>query len=272
MSSSNFELLPIELIFYIFGFITEPRAFTSLSLTCRTIAQVALDLSVQEKAKNKMKLDIKIKSDTIIQARYYVLPNKLKHGICEMYYIYGNISERINYKNGIILHSETFYFNGTTCKRKTYENSTPIEQIEFYQSGSVKEIYVKLNAQKSTTTKFRESGTIQFFEQNEARVTSCISYYEDGITKKEEYILRKGIWHGTFKSYHPNAIISFTCDYVYGKINGIGTRYHPNGNVFSVASYKNDELDGEFKKYNEYGKLLGQTIYKNGKARNNNTK
>ena len=82
---------------------------------------------------------------------------------------------------------------------------------------------------------------------------------------KSEGTLKKGKFHGPFKSYHPNGQLQGEGTFKDGKEDGPFKSYYKNGQLVGEGTYKDGKEDGPFKTYYSNGQLRLEETYKDGK-------
>ena len=84
------------------------------------------------------------------------------------------------------------------------------------------------------------------------------------IDGKSEGTLKKGKFHGPYKSYHKNEQLEVERTFNNGELDGPYKIYYDNGQVHQEGTFNNGELDGPFKVYNDNGQLRLEGTYKDG--------
>ena len=84
------------------------------------------------------------------------------------------------------------------------------------------------------------------------------------IDGKSEGTLKKGKFHGPFKSYHPNGQLQGEGTFKDGKEDGPFKSYYKNGQLVGEGTYKDGKEDGPFKTYYSNGQLGLEKTFKDG--------
>ena len=137
--------MPIEIIYKIVGYISDPNSFKNLSIVCKLFALICSNKIIQRNAKESMKKLRKIKNN-LIQEEYFICPNGTKFGEYKSYYDDGNL-EILCYYDEDKLNGEykKWHPNKTLCKQCSYID----DKIEgnfnsWFNNGNI-QIFVRNN-------------------------------------------------------------------------------------------------------------------------------
>jgi antitoxin component YwqK of YwqJK toxin-antitoxin module len=104
-----------------------------------------------------------------------------------------------------------------------------------------------------------------FYLDNEIKPYSgtCLIYYKNTESIKEEMNFKNGILSGSHVSYYLNGKIKRQGTYLNGDLNGKWTGFDEKGNKLYEVEYKNDTLIGKFISWYSTGVIREKGVYQN---------
>lgn len=239
-------------------------------------------VKVKWKDKAKVVPHVILDEKDTIEVGQYKCDQKI--GEWKLFYPYGNLKQKVFYKNDILQGSyETYYEDGTLQEKGRYINGKIEGEVLFYHpNGNIKRNLSLKNGKLNGEAKiYYESGqlkTLKYYNQSRV-VGEVIDYYENGnIASKanfndEEQIHGKVLVYyedfpekvkiereykndlktGYYKEFYENGVLAISTHTINNKINGEYELYHSNGKVKNKGGYKNGIKTGSWKGFYENG-------------------
>lgn len=190
------------------------------------------------------------KSVTIVEKWRSGMPKGIKyneygnkeHVITISYHENGNMSNRVEYENGVKSGNEiTFNQNSSTKKIKNFVNGELIAEYSYEDFDS----HLKRDMQKlfEDSDNENQSENYKLIEQISNLISPCCP---------QNYVLTK---------YHENGNIKSKEMYINGKLNGRTFFYFPDGNIKEQGNKFDFEKSGKWEYFNEIGELIKIEIY-----------
>jgi antitoxin component YwqK of YwqJK toxin-antitoxin module len=104
-----------------------------------------------------------------------------------------------------------------------------------------------------------------FYLNNEIKPYSgtCVIYYKNTESIKEELNFKNGILNGSHVSYYITGQVKRKGSYLNGNLNGKWTGFDVKGNKLYEVEYKNDTLIGRFISWYSTGVIREKGVYHN---------
>lgn len=80
----------------------------------------------------------------------------------------------------------------------------------------------------------------------------------------EELNWENGVKHGPWKKYFVNGKIMWEANYINGTLEGLTKTYYKSGTIHKEGVFENDLMEGAWRTYNENGSLINVYNYDNG--------
>ncbi len=113
---------------------------------------------------------------------------------------------------------------------------------------------------------FYESGKLyeEAIYRNDTLIGERILYFENGNKKVVEQRNEKGVFDGTYQSFHENGQLEMEGRYVNGMMSGKWKKYYNSGQLEEVVTMRDNYENGPFVEYYENGNLKAEGHYKDG--------